>query len=183
MTRPSVIPLLVLAVLAVGAVPARAAGDTVHFGNSINVPAGESIHDAVCFFCSVRVDGAAEHDIVVFFGSVQISGHAEHDVVNFFGNVWVADDGSIGHDLVNFFGGVRLGENARVGRDMVVMFGDVRSSPTATVGGNSVTQPMWLALIPLAILGLIVVLIVGTIRQWQRRRMLAAYPFPPPPHP
>ena len=77
---------LALLVLAAG-VPARAAKDVVHFGSSIDVGPGESIHDAVCFFCSVNVKGTVRGDMVVFFGDVRIDGHAEHDVVNFFGNV------------------------------------------------------------------------------------------------
>lgn len=174
---------LLLAALVFTATPARASRDAVQFGSNIVVPQGESVHDAVCFFCSVNAQGTVDHDIVVFFGSVHIAGHAEHDVVNFFGDVRGDDNISIGHDLVSFFGSIRLGENASVGNDIVAMFGEIHAPDAITVGGNRVVQPVWLLLFPLMILGLIIVLVVSAVRRVCRRQMFANYPLPPPPPP
>jgi len=155
----------VLSLLALGlATPARASQDIVQFGNSIHVDQGSSIHDAVCFFCSVKVDGTVNGDMVVFFGSVEVNGHANHDVVTFFGPVRVADDASISHDLVNFFGGVHLGENSSVGQDTVVIFGSLYMAPSASIGGNRVVQPGWLFFIPLLLIIGLVRLIVRALR-------------------
>ena len=71
---------------AIAATPALAENDEVQFGSDIRVGPDSTIHDAVCFFCSVDVQGKATGDIVVFFGSVHVSGDAQHDLVNFFGN-------------------------------------------------------------------------------------------------
>ena len=107
--------LLLAAIFALTTTPARASHDAVQFGSNITVPAGQTVHDAVCFFCSVQDEGTVDGDIVVFFGNVHISGEAHHDVVNFFGSVRADDNSSIRHDMVSFFGVVRLGEK-RFGR-------------------------------------------------------------------
>ncbi len=175
---------LLLAASGFAAIPAHADRDSVQFFSDINVPEGSSVHDAVCFFCSVNAKGDIDHDVVVFFGNVHIASHSNHDVVNFFGNVRLADNASISHDLVNFFGSVRLGEGASVGNDVVAMFGSIRVADTATIGGNRVSQPAWILLIPLMLFGGIIALIVSQVRNYRRRQLFAAgYPFPPPPPP
>jgi hypothetical protein len=176
--------LLVALVVALAARPARADHDQVQFGTNINVPAESSIHDAVCFFCSVNAQGTIDHDVVVFFGDIHIAGHANHDIVNFFGTVRADDNAFIGHDLVNFFGSIRLGENVSVGGDMVSMFGGVHTADSVSVNGSRVIQPFWVLLIPLVILGGIITLIVNAVRNFRHRQLMAAaYAYPPPPPP
>jgi hypothetical protein len=175
-----------LAALASAASPARADRDRVQFGSDIVVPVGESVHDAVCFFCNVNAKGAIDHDVVVFFGDVHIATHSNHDVVNFFGNVRLDDNATISHDVVNFFGSVQLGENTSIGNDMVAMFGTVHSADSASVIGNRVIEPGWIFWIPLMFLGGIAVLVVSQVRSHFRRQMYAAgypYQYPPPPPP
>lgn len=159
------------------ATPARATQDIVEFGSKIEVQPNEAIHDAVCFFCSVDVDGAVNGDIVVFFGNVRIAGKANHDVVNFFGDVTAADNATIGHDLVNFFGGVRLGQNVTVGQDTVVMFGSLRAAQPASfmIGGSRVVEPAWLFWGPCLAVGLGIYFVVHEFRGYRRRRVLGMY--------
>lgn len=173
---------LLLAGIAAAATPARADRDQVQFGSNIVVPQGQSIHDAVCFFCNVDVLGTADHDIVVFFGNVHVATHANHDVVTFFGNVRLDDNATISHDVVNFFGNIHMGENASIGNDVVAMFGGVHAANSASIGGNRVVEPAWLLLIPLMILGGIVTLIVSLVRSY-RHRQFYAYGYPPQPPP
>jgi hypothetical protein len=177
-SRPSAF-LLLTAVAFLFAAPAQASRDAVQFASDIIVPQGQSVHDAVCFFCSVKVDGTAEHDIVVFFGSVQIAGQANHDIVDFFGDIHVGPGASVGHDLVNFFGTTRLAENAAVGNDVVSMFGAMRVADTAAITGNRVVEPFFLLLIPLGILAAFVFGIVALVRR-VRQPPFPGYPFPPP---
>ena len=178
---------LLIAGLLLFARPALADRDRVQFGENIVVPQDDSIHDAVCFFCSVDARGAIDHDVVVFFGNVHIASRSNHDVVNFFGNVTVDDHGSIGHDVVNFFGNIKLGEDATVGNDMVAMFGEVHAADSAHVEGNRVIQPAWLLLIPFLILGGIIAGIVSIVRNFRHRQQMAAmYAYSmqqPPPQP
>ena len=174
--------LLASAVLLVST-PARAEKDDVQFGSNINVAEGHSIHDAVCFFCSVNAKGDIDHDVVVFFGNVHIAHQSQHDVVVFFGSVRADDDAVIGHDLVNFFGTTHLGENVSVGGDAVVMFGGMSAADSVNIAGSRVAQPIWVFWTPLIVLGLIVTLIVHEVRSFRRRQYFAAYgyaPMPPP---
>ena len=157
------------------AVPAYATGDVVHFGSSIHVGKEDSIHDAVCFFCSVTVDGTARGDVVVFFGDVKVNGHTEKDVVNFFGQVRAGDEASIGHDLVNMFGGVKLGENVRVGQDAVVLFGRLQAATTASVGGDQVIEPAILFWGPCLLVFFLIWALVYQVRASRRRRLLRGY--------
>lgn len=171
---------LLAAAFAAAASPAHANNDAVHFGSNIHVAPQSTVHDAVCFFCSVDIEGKAEGSVVVFFGSVHISGSAEQDVVNFFGGVRADDGASIGRDLVNFFGGVRLGEGASVGHDLVAMLSSVQMAQSATVGNDHVIFPGWLIDFPLVIFLVVLVIIVREYRAWRRRRFFSGYPFPPP---
>jgi hypothetical protein len=173
---------LLLAIVALTARQARADRDEVQFGTNIVVPAGGTIHDAVCFFCSVNALGTVDHDVVVFFGDVHIAGQANHDVVNFFGTVRADNNASIAHDLVSFFGSIRLGENVSVGGDMVAMFGGLHAADTVNVTGSRVVQPGWVLFIPLLILGGIISLIVNAVRNFRDRQLMAAaYAYPPQP--
>jgi hypothetical protein len=174
---------LAAAFFAVAAAPARANNDAVHFGSDIYVAPGATVHDAVCFFCSVNAEGKVNGDVVVFFGTVHIAGSAEHDVVNFFGEISADDGTAIGRDLVSFFGMVRLGEDVSVGHDMVVLLGSYRGADSVSVGGDQVVQPGWILDFPLLIMLLVLVFAVREYRIWRRRRYFQGYPFyrPPPP--
>jgi hypothetical protein len=181
MTQRLFSAFLLASVMVLAATPARAEKDRVQFGSNIVVPEGQSIHDAVCFFCSVNAKGDIDHDVVVFFGNVHISHESKHDVVVFFGTVSAEDDAAIGHDLVNFFGTTRLGENVSVGGDAVVMFGGLRAADSANIAGSRVSQPAWVFWTPLIVLGIIITLIVHEVRSYRRRRYFAAYGYPPIP--
>lgn len=169
---------LLASALFLAATPARAEKDRVQFGSNIVVPEGQSIHDAVCFFCSVNAKGDIDHDVVVFFGNVHIAHESKHDVVVFFGTVRADDDAAIGHDLVNFFGTTRLGEDVSVGGDAVVMFGGLSTADSVNIAGSRVSQPIWVFWTPLIVLGLIITLIVHEVRSYRRRRYFAAYGYP-----
>ncbi len=164
------------------ATPAFANNDVVQFGSNIRVEPGDTVHDAVCFFCSVEDRGTVGGDIVVFFGGVHIDGHANHDVVSFFGNVRAENNAVIGHDLVSMFGGIHLGDNVTVGQDMVAMFGGIHQSSSASVHGSRVIQPAWIFWGPLCLIFLVVWFIVHEVRESHRRRMYPppGYPMPPP---
>ena len=168
------------AALAAAAVPARANQDAVQFFHDIEVTPDEPIHDSVCFFCSVHVNGNVEGDIVVFFGNVKLDGRAHHDVVNFFGNVSAADGSTIDHDLVSFFGSVRLGENVSIGQDMVCMFGALHAPTSVSVGKDRVLFSVWVIAAPFVVIFLIVYFIVHEVRIRRHRAFMQAYPVPPP---
>jgi len=172
---------LFAAFLAAAPACARADSDAVQFFNNIDVTPGSPVEDAVCFFCSVHLEGKASGDIVVFFGNVRIDGQAQQDVVDFFGKVSASNDSSIGGDLVTIFGSVRLGDGVKVGGDLVTVFGASRTPSSITVGGHHVVLSPLIFFAPLFILFLIVYLIVHAIRT--SRMHAAAMPYPAPPIP
>jgi acetyltransferase-like isoleucine patch superfamily enzyme len=134
--------------------------DTVQFGNDIVVHEGEEAHDAVCFGCSIEVDGTLHGDAVAFFGNIRVNGHAEHDTVAFLGNV-------------------TLGENASVERDVVVFAGSLHSGAGSTVGNDRVVFPFFLIILPFLMLAGIIMLIAWAIRSLAFRSR-QVYPMPPP---
>jgi hypothetical protein len=168
------------AALAAASAPARADDDAVDFFHNIEVTQDAPVQDAVCFFCSVHVNGKVNGDIVVFFGNVRLNGEAHQDVVSFFGGVTAADNSSVGGDLVSFFGNVRLGENVSVAQDLTCFFGDIRTARTAMVHGDRVDIPGIVLYLPVLFIALVIWLIVHELRT-RRERMMMQYPYPPPP--
>lgn len=179
MIRRTLPVLLLCAALAPAA--AHAERDEVQFFSNIHVDSGATVHDAVCFFCSVNLEGNATGDVVVFFGSTHIASEAHHDVVNFFGGVTADDNAAIDHDLVSMFGSVRLGENVHVGEDLVAMFGTLQTGNGVTVERDRVVQPAWIFYGPLIFLTVILILIIREFRAWRRRAFLRSWGYPPHP--
>lgn len=167
------------AALAAAAVPARASEDDVQFFRNIDVTPDQPVHDAVCFFCSVHVEGSVQGDIVAFFGNVHLNGEAHHDVVNFFGKVSAADNSSIGGDLVSFFGNVRLGENVVVHKDFVAIFSAVHSPESVSVGKDRVTFSPWIFFGPPLVVILIFFVIMHELRARRQSRFAQQSPLPP----
>jgi hypothetical protein len=160
---------------------ARAEEDQVQFFSNIHVEAGETVHDAVCFFCSVDLEGKSTGDVVVFFGNTHIATEAGHDVVNFFGHVTADDNAQLDHDVVSFFGGIRLGNNVHVGEDVVAMFGSLRTGDNVSIEGDRVSQPPILFYGPLIFLVVVLVLLIREFRAYRRRVFLRNYGYPPHP--
>jgi acetyltransferase-like isoleucine patch superfamily enzyme len=134
--------------------------DVVQFGNDIVVREGEEAHDAVCFACSIEVDGTLHGDAVAFLGNIRVRGHAEHDAVAFLGNISVGDNASIERDVVIFAGNLHTGNGASIGNDRVVF-------------------PIFLFILPLFFVAGFVALIVWAIRALVYRSR-PVYPMPPP---
>ena len=177
---PRLLSLLLLGGgLATASVPARADQDAVQFFSNINVSQGSTVHDAVCFFCSVNLEGKATGDVVVFFGNTHVSSESQHDVVNFFGNVTADDNANIGNNVVSIFGNVRLGENVHVGEDLVSMFGVLHTGQGVSVDGDRVVQPAIVFFGPFIFLVAVIILVVREYRAYRRRLFLRGYQFPP----
>ena len=170
-----------LALALFSARPACADDDSVQFGSNIHVAKDTQVHDAVCFFCNVYVDGKVTGDIVVIFGSVHLAGDAQHDVVNIFGGVRAEDNANIQDDLVSVFGDIHLGENVTIGRDLVEVFGSLHAADTVNVAGNRVVQPGWVFWGPFLAICLVIIVIVREVRMQRRKQAARGYPFPPKP--
>ncbi|WP_446742995.1 hypothetical protein [Silvibacterium acidisoli] len=138
--------LAFVAVLALFAVAphAHAEADRVSYFHDITIGEGEQADDAVCLFCSIRNDGEIRSDAVTILGSVH-------------------SNGQISGDAVSILGSLRLGEDAHVGGDSVAVLGQLRYR-SGQIGGEAVELPVVLALIPLALLALLVWAIRALVR-------------------
>jgi len=134
--------------------------DQVQFGNDIVVHEGEEAHDAVCFLCSIEIDGTLHGDAVAFLGNIRVRGHAERDAVAFLGNI-------------------SLGDNASIDRDVVVFAGNLHTGPGSTIGNDRVVFPLILFMLPFLLLAGFIALIVWAIRALTYRSR-PVYPMPPP---
>jgi hypothetical protein len=156
-------PLAIVAALFCILVPLAASAqgrDQVQFGNDIVIHEGEEAHDAVCFLCSIEIDGTLHGDAVAFLGNIRVRGHAEHDAVAFLGNISV-------------------GDNASIERDAVVFAGNLHTGSGATIGNDRVVFPLFLFTMPFLLLAGFIVLIVWAIRALTDRSR-PVYPMPPP---
>ena len=116
----------------------RAAGaedrDRVSFGDRIVVGEGETIGDAVCFFCSVESHGTIQGDVVSFFGGVRTDKPVHGDLVSFGGNVNLDDGASVDGDLVVFGGSLRKNGDARTSQSEVIFPAIIFAIPLLIVG-------------------------------------------------
>jgi hypothetical protein len=134
--------------------------DVVEFGDNIVVHAGDEVHDTVCFFCTIEVDGTVHGDMVAILGNIRLRGHADRDAVVILGSM-------------------SLGENASVDRDAVVILGSLRTATGATIGNDRVVIPTFVILFPLLIFASFIALIIWAVRAILNRPK-PVYPMPPP---
>ncbi len=139
---------------------AHASTDRVSFMHDIDISETEEADDAVCFLCSIHVNGKINGDAVAFLGGIHVNGE-------------------ISGDAVSFLGDVAMSDQSHIGGDCVVFGGPIRMDGQATIGGNRVDFPFILIMLPFAFLAL---LIYGIVTLFRNRRY-RAYPMMPPPPP
>lgn len=160
----ALLPLLAAVLLSV-VVPARAGEkDAVHIAQMLQIPAGESVDDAVCIFCSIHADGTVKGDLVTVFGSVELSGRAEHDLVSVFGNVQAEKNAEVGGDLVSILGRASLSDGTMVRKDLVSVFGKLSVADSSMVGGERVRVGIWFGGLPALMCFVILLFLVLAIR-------------------
>jgi len=86
-------------VLTVGAL-AQAPADRTYVGQDIYIASGQQVHNAVCFFCSVQVEGELTGRVLVLFGSLNVSGQVQRSATVLWGNAVVDSQARIGGDTV-----------------------------------------------------------------------------------
>jgi hypothetical protein len=120
--------------------------DRVHFFQSINVGADETVGDVVCIGCSIRMSGTSG-DTVAIFGSILV-------------------DGTVKGDAVAVGGAIRLGEDAQVMGDTVGLGGGIAKHPNAVVKGEVVSQAGPLIFIGLFLGGVVIPLLPIILIIW-----------------
>lgn len=143
---------------------AAQAEDHIHFGWDIVVAAEETIDDAVCFACSIRVQGTASGDAVTIAGNVTVAG-------------------AVGSVVVAVGGDVRLLPGASAGGEVVSVGGRVVQDPTATLKSSAEKAPYfhfpgqrafyWRGMLALILFNFAVVLLGGLILRPRRLENMA----------
>lgn len=101
---------------------ADAQRERVQVGRDIEVGPNETVGEAVCIGCSIRVQGIIRGEAVAVGGGIDI-------------------DGEIHGDVVAVGGDIRLGPNANVGGNVVSAGGAIDRDPQAKVEGEITASP------------------------------------------
>ncbi len=100
--------------------------ERIRHARNIVIETGETVGDALCFFCSIEVRGHVRSDAVAIGGSIGVAGTVDGDVVC-------------------SGGAVRLGPAAKVGGEVVAVGGPLVRSAGASVAGGVESSP-WIHL-------------------------------------
>jgi predicted acyltransferase (DUF342 family) len=158
-------PLCAFALL-VGLAPSTAlaaTADRFQVNNDIQIQANEKVGDVTCLNCSIRVTGRVAGDVTTINGNI------------------VAEQGaSISGDVTTVRGSARVENGAQVAGDLTAIAGNVRRDPQASVGGDvaSLNGGGWVFLIflvPFAVLGGIIALIIWLIQRSRQPVPVPAY--------
>jgi cytoskeletal protein CcmA (bactofilin family) len=139
--RSVAVAVVMSALLFALALPQGAAAAEVRRGQSISVPAGETVHnDLVATGGSVRIEGTVEGDVIAFTRDLTVTGHVTGDVIAFAeeavidgtvdGNVRVFSrgavlQGTVGKNVTAFGRSVDLISKANIGGGMIVLAGEM----------------------------------------------------------
>ncbi|HEX3941623.1 MAG TPA: hypothetical protein VHX11_09095 [Acidobacteriaceae bacterium] len=115
MLRTALVALLLVAA------PAARVRSAIHLGQDIAVAPEQEIRSAVCFLCSVRLDGAARSNLIVFAGNVYLNGPVHRDVVDVGGNVTMTGNAQVSGTLIVFGGHLFRDPAASISRGTVVV--------------------------------------------------------------
>jgi hypothetical protein len=161
-------PLPAFCIVAIFLVPStmRAAEthpDRFQMNHDIRIQPDEKVGDVTCIGCSIDVRGQVSGDVTAIAGSV------------------VAEPGaSIAGDVTAIGGDARLESGTQVAGDLTAIGGALRRDPQATVAGAVTTMGGrgWIFLIfllPFAVLGGIIALIIWLIQRSRRPAPVPAY--------
>jgi hypothetical protein len=137
--------------------------DRLQFNRDIRIQPEEQVGDVTCINCSVYVLGRVSGDVTTVNGNI------------------VAEQGAaIAGDITTVRGNVRVENGAQVAGDLTAVAGTARRDPQATVGGDvtSLGGGGWVFLVfllPFAILGGIIALIIWLIQRSRRPAPVPVY--------
>ncbi len=91
---------LALVVTVSGVALAQGHGNRTYFNQDIFVAQGQEVHNAICFFCSVQVEGELSGRVLVVFGSLNVSGRVEGGAMVIGGNAVLDSQARLGGNAV-----------------------------------------------------------------------------------
>ncbi len=125
--------LLLLAAISVGASAGEALGGKLRTGNTVTVPASETVHgDLYIGAGTVRVDGRVEGDLIVAGGTVDLNGIVTGDILAAGGTLTI--NGTTGGSIRAMGGTITVGGAG--GRDVVAAGGQLALASSSRVTGD-----------------------------------------------
>jgi hypothetical protein len=133
--RSVAIAVVMSALLFALALPHQAGAAEVRRGQSISVPAGETIHnDLIAAGASVRIEGTVEGDVIAFTRDLTVTGHVTGDVIGFTQEAMI--NGTVDGNVRVFARGVML--QGAVGKNVTAFGSSVDSISNSNVGGGMI---------------------------------------------
>lgn len=149
-----------------GFAQAAAAGpNRTYLGQDIYVAENQRIHNAICLFCSVQIEGDLTGRALVLFGNITVSGRVERGVVVVGGNAVVDAKARILGSTSVVAGNAVYEADESLSGDALVLGGHVSSfsGPRARRSRRLALSP--LAASALALLGLVLLSPLFVVRQ------------------
>jgi cytoskeletal protein CcmA (bactofilin family)/anti-sigma factor RsiW len=135
MRRSVAIAVVMSALVFALALPPQAGAAEVRRGQSISVPAGETVHnDLVAAGASVRIEGTVEGDVIAFTRDLSVTGHVTGDVIAFTEEALI--DGIVDGNVRVFARGVKL--EGTVSKNVTAFGRTVDSISNSNVGGGMI---------------------------------------------
>lgn len=163
---PRFLPLCAFCVLVVFLAPSTmlaANADRFQVNHDIHIQPDDEVGDVTCINCSVYVLGKVSGDVTTINGNI------------------VAEQGAtVSGDVTTVHGNARIENGTQVAGDLTAVAGTARRDPQATVGGDvtSMGGGGWVFLVfllPFAVLGGIVALIIWLIQRSRQPAPVPAY--------
>jgi len=95
---------LLAAQVAAARTPAPAPEDRVQYFRDVTVAPGETVGDAICFFCAIEARGAVTGDAVAIWGGIDIAGRVDGDAVAVGGGIRLHGGSSLAGEAVTVGG-------------------------------------------------------------------------------
>ena len=154
-----------LAVSALGQTP----GNRSYLGQDIFIAAGQQVHNAVCVFCSVQVEGDVTGHVIVLFGSANVTGEVRGSTTVIGGNAVVDSQARVGGDTVVLGGNAVYETDESLAGSAYVLGGHLSHVSTGSGVGPGqhrfMVSPVFFGLLAVVVLLLLSALIVPRIRR------------------
>jgi hypothetical protein len=151
---------------------AQAPGNRAYVGEDVYVASGQQVHNAMCLFCSVEVEGDVMGRVVVLFGSLNVTGQVAKGATVIGGNAVVDSQARIGGDTTVLGGNAVYESDESFGGSAYVLGGHLSHVPLAH--GQVSAHPR-VSLSPLfsVLLAVLVLLLLSALFMPQVRRRIA----------
>jgi hypothetical protein len=150
----SLVVMVAFASTAMGQTP----GDRTYVGQDVYVAAGQQVHNAVCVFCSVQVEGDLTGRVVVLFGSLIVSGQVRGGATVVGGNAVVDSQARVGGNALVLGGNAVYETDESLSGSVYVLGGHM--SHLSRVKGQSAPKRVSLSPLVFWLLGVTLLLVL-----------------------